>query len=264
MTNPDRHGPFAWLPAHSSDDDAHVWLVGVDEICAVNQNVDRATAISAVDPKILADWAEWRKKGDGRSQDCEGLSVYLRVGRNPRNSRAQKLQRLLELPTTTNIVNFNRQFQRLVDDLGWGDDKALIGAYLFRLPRGLHSLVLTQPPSATLGQVMDVVASRVNADALALGSSAMDIDGVDFGWVDASRAHAGALTDASNGSGGGKRRGKPSTPKERYDRLIKQMRDLGISDDTINDRANRKVCLRCGNGGHQAGKCHNAATPGFH
>ncbi|KAJ2773293.1 hypothetical protein IWQ56_001048, partial [Coemansia nantahalensis] len=179
-------GPFPRLLADATDDDAYTWLAAVDEICRWTGAKPESASL-AVHASIVRAFKDWYSKDPARDTSWAGFCEYLRTHRNPRNSRAQRALSLLTMPTTgTNIARFHGEFRRIVDSLGMADDGMMVGLYMHRLPAGLQALVLTQPPGATLSQIMDVVEHRVNADAAVHGGTPMDVDAVSFGWNDGS------------------------------------------------------------------------------
>ncbi|KAJ2762915.1 hypothetical protein IWQ57_005684 [Coemansia nantahalensis] len=134
----------------------------------------------------------------------------------------------------------------------------MVGLYMHRLPAGLQALVLTQPPGATLSQIMDVVEHRVNADAAVHGGTPMDVDAVSFGWNDGSGSGNGISAPRggrSGASGSGSQPTRDPAARARFEDLRRRLREQGVDDATLNDRARRNACLKCGAGGHRMAQC---------
>ncbi|KAJ2806292.1 hypothetical protein H4R20_001739 [Coemansia guatemalensis] len=233
------------LSADASDRDAIAWVVTAEHLADL-LGMHAEQALMYVDPST------WRNQ---RPLECvngwAGFAAYIRLYRNPQNTRRGLAFQLLQLSDEGHtVLTFNDEFRCLYQALGEELGDVAIAMYTSRLPVGLRSAVFALGPDATLDTAMQVVAMKVEAVRQAeTTGNFMEIDAIGFGAFLGKRAGKRAV-NALNGRSHG--RGQAGSSK---DSMREYFSKHSVAADVFDARWANRQCLHCGSSDHLANRC---------
>ncbi|KAJ2806335.1 hypothetical protein H4R20_001729 [Coemansia guatemalensis] len=142
------------LSADASNRDAITWVVTAEHLADL-LGVHAEQALMYVDPVLFSAWSTWRNQ---RLLECmngwAGFAAYIRLYRNPQNTRCSLAFQLLQLSDDGHtVLMFNDEFRCLYQALGKELGDMAIAMYTSRLPVGLRSVVFALGPDVTLDTV---------------------------------------------------------------------------------------------------------------